>query len=67
MPFGGLPEVKYEVEPLQVRCSAAIHVVERLANAVEKWGEMGVRQRYEVRGVRWWRWMMLREVRGWGC
>lgn len=48
MPYGGLPEVRYEVEPLEVRGKTAIDVVERLAEAVERWEGMGFRQKYEV-------------------
>ncbi|MBE3043228.1 hypothetical protein IMZ48_11780 [Candidatus Bathyarchaeota archaeon] len=48
MPYGGLPEVRYPIEPLKVRGEAAVCVVERMADAVERWGEMGVRSRYEV-------------------
>lgn len=48
MPHGGLPEVRYPIEPLAVRGDAAINVVERMADAAERWGEMGVRSRYEL-------------------
>lgn len=48
MPHGGLPDVRYEVKPLQVGGPAAIDLVEALADAVEEWKEMGKRQRYMV-------------------
>lgn len=48
MPHGGLPEVRYPVEPLAVRGDAAINVVERVADAAERWGVVGLRSRYEL-------------------
>lgn len=44
----GLPDVRYEAKSLRVRGPAAIDLVEALADTVEGWKEMGVRQEHMI-------------------
>lgn len=48
MPHGGLPVIRYEAKPLAVGGSAAIDIVEGMADTVERWREMGARQQYVI-------------------